>query len=125
MKLYIPRIGDRIRLLSDWTFDLYNEYRNDTLLQFVNDPRKSSYGGLTAAPCTIQAGEILKVDRMYIRKGQAEYDSMTFFWEGQKTAGGMRPVWYSSTVERKTPARAIRFWVKLDDANKIEFEQVA
>lgn len=31
MKLYIPEIGDHLRLTEDWTFNLYNEYRNASL----------------------------------------------------------------------------------------------
>lgn len=124
MKLYVPRIGDCIRLTDDWTFDLYNEHRNSTLMEFVGDARSLAWHAHTSIPCTIQAGEILKVDRIYIRKGQSEFDSMTFYWMGQKTKGGEKPAWYNSNIIRKTPSRAIRFWVKLDDANKIEFEQV-
>jgi hypothetical protein len=31
MKFYIPEIGDQIRLVSDWSFQLYSEYRNRKL----------------------------------------------------------------------------------------------
>ena len=31
MKLYVPEIGDHLQLTADWTFDLYNEYRNSSL----------------------------------------------------------------------------------------------
>jgi hypothetical protein len=31
MKLYIPEIGDHLRLTNDWTFKLYDEYRNKSL----------------------------------------------------------------------------------------------
>lgn len=32
MKLYVPEIGDTIQLLEDWTFDLYAEERNKTVI---------------------------------------------------------------------------------------------
>jgi hypothetical protein len=31
MKLYVPEIGDHVRLTDDWTFTLYNEHRNTSL----------------------------------------------------------------------------------------------
>jgi hypothetical protein len=31
MKLYVPEIGDHLRLTADWTFVLHNEYRNRSL----------------------------------------------------------------------------------------------
>lgn len=31
MKLYVPEIGDHLRLTDDWTFTLYNEHRNTSL----------------------------------------------------------------------------------------------
>lgn len=34
MKMYIPEIGDRIRLVEDWQFNLINEYRNQSLWKF-------------------------------------------------------------------------------------------
>ena len=35
MQLYIPEIGDHIRLTNDWSLKLYDEYRNDGLKTFV------------------------------------------------------------------------------------------
>lgn len=32
---YIPEIGDKIRLTEDWTFALYNERRNDSLMHMM------------------------------------------------------------------------------------------
>lgn len=36
MQLYIPEIGDHIELMSDWTFNLYDEYRNEKMWSFLN-----------------------------------------------------------------------------------------
>lgn len=36
MKLYIPEIGDHLRLTSDWTFLLFNEGRNESLWKLYN-----------------------------------------------------------------------------------------
>ena len=60
---------------------------------------------------TLLAGTVLKVDRIYIRKGSAEYSSITFF-----VSESPMP----ELSSKKGPKR--RFWVKLQDANNIEFE---
>lgn len=138
MNLYIPEIGDEIRLTADWVFGLYNEDRNSTLMEVIGDTREigwdwySSTRPLTTIPCTIPAGSVLKVDRIYIRKGNKEYSSLTFLWKGMKTdprvtERNMRAIYGNgqyedSTYEVKKPARAVRFWAKLDDVNKIECE---
>ena len=138
MKLYIPAIGDELRLTADWTFNLYDEGRNFSLLKFLNDPRaddtKDTWSGrLTAQPSTIPAGAILKVDRIYIRKGKNDFDSITFFWKGAKVPGYTEPrevneylngrIVGTRTVVDKYPASPVRFWVKLEEANNIEFEK--
>ena len=154
MKLYIPEIGDRIRLTADWTFGLINEDRNATLMEFIGDPRETKYSyrdPFTTEPCTIPAGTILKIDRLYIRKGLEDFSSVTFFWEGARTKSKVEektmtsymavavktPVWPSfpgitsavkqnpvtSTYQVKKPARPVRFWAKLSDVNTIEFEE--
>ena len=126
MKLYIPEIGDSIKLTADWTFDLYNEDRNGSLMEFIKDPRQvigswhEKYGSVQS---TIPAGEILKVDRIYIRKGIKDYSSITFLWKGKSTEPRTeRYAWDGS--EYKIPRRPVRFWAKLADVNNIEFEKV-
>jgi hypothetical protein len=56
---------------------------------------------------TFPAGTILRMERIYIRKGSKEYDSVTFVVESTSL--------YDST---KRP----RFWAKLADANRIVME---
>lgn len=127
MKLYVPQLGDRIQLTTDWEFDLYDEERNFTLMQYLGDtrPPKSRWmADTTAIRATIPAGVILKIDRIYIRKGQEDFSSMTFYWEGARSKTTEAPCPWNPTRMEKKPARAVRFWVKLDDANKIEFDNV-
>lgn len=94
MKLYIPRLGDEIVLTKDWTFDLYCEDRNDTMITKFNvdfgQVAGQSWYHLhdKSVKCTVPAGSILKIDRIFIRKGAQEYDSITFFWKG-----GSIPAW--------------------------------
>lgn len=135
MKLYIPEISDEIRLLSDWTFGLYNEGRNESLMKKIGDSRRtcadwaSDFGPI---PCTIPAGAVLKIDRIYIRKGKGEFSSITFLWKGERLPSRMEEIRsYGCLTDGKPtptgefykiPAQPIRFWAKLVDVNKIEFE---
>ena len=136
MKMYIPSVGDEIVLTSDWKFNLFNEQRNSTLMEIVGDTRKEGYSWrkLTAIPCSIPAGATLKIDRIYIRKGMDDFDSITFLWKGitteSKIESKMAHLYDNGVItgipyEKKKPRRQVRFWVKLEDANAIEFEKVA
>jgi len=125
MKLYIPENGDSIRLTSDWTFDLYNEGRNSSLMEKLGDKRGTigawhkDYGSI---PCTIPAGAVLKIDRVYIRKGSKEYSSITFLWKGESLPAKLEQYWEGGETY-KVPRCPIRFWAKLQDVNNIEFEK--
>ena len=112
MKLYVPSIGDSIILTKDWSFSLEDEYRNDTLYDFLTGkPRARDWTRWQSRPGgaingNLPAGTVLTVDRIYIKKGRADYNSITF-------------------MVKKTPfykKGKLRFWVKLKDANEIEFE---
>ncbi len=153
MKLYIPSIGDEICLTKDWTFRLWNECRNESLMEFIGDTRRATYGYLeeeyNSIACTIPAGQILKIDRIYIRKNKEDFDSVTFFWKGARTQPkthqrtayqivATEPMTLGSYItngfrhpevthievpyQAKTPAKPVRFWAKLEDVNTIEFE---
>ena len=110
MRICIPSIGSKVLLSQDWEFTLHPEYRNETMFKHLGlhwpdnwheqkkvQPRK----------VTIPAGTELRVDRIYIRKGSSEYDSVTFLLCGQKT-------------RKEVKNRAVRFWAKLADVNNIE-----
>lgn len=87
MKLFIPEIGTKLVLLSDWTFMLHDESRNDSLMEFTKDPRfnakRSFHWEAAPIPVTIPKNSSLRVDRIYIRKGASDYSSITFFWLDQ------------------------------------------
>lgn len=136
MKLYIPENGDSIRLVADWTFSLFNEDRNHSLMEKLGDPRRTmgpwheSYGSV---PATIPAGATLKIDRVYIRKGSKDYSSITFLWVGEALPAKLEEntSWdrLTNTYKpngsfSKIPRIPIRFWAKLVDVNNIEFEKV-
>lgn len=123
MKLYIPEIGDSIRLTADWRFDLFNESRNSTLMERLGDIRPvmgSWHQNYSSLPCTIPAGAVLKIDRVYIRKGSKDFSSVTFLWKGEALPAKVET--YSNGQEYKIPRQPVRFWAKLADVNNIEFE---
>jgi hypothetical protein len=125
MKMYIPQIGDTIQLTADWCFSLYNEDRNETLIRFIGDSRIDGMDNwrrtITAEPFTMPAGSKLKVDRIYIRKGQDDFSSITFFWVDKRIEPRFETVTWSSKPQ-KYPARPVRFWARLEDVNNIEFD---
>lgn len=64
---------------------------------------------------TLPAGAVLVVDRIYLRKGAAEFDSITFLWHTGVTKELRASRWNSAKQKKKV----VRFWVKLHDVNKM------
>lgn len=116
-RLFIPSLGTELTLARDWTFTLYNEHRNQTLITAlgVAYPEQRDYYKRQDQneQVTLPAGAVLKVDRIFIRKGAATYDSVTFCLK----ASVKSPV----VAMGKSIRGSVRFWVKLADANNLEF----
>ena len=115
MRFQVPSIGDKIRLTADWQFPCFTEYRNNAFIKRarpdVNVPERWSYrDDVQSVIITLPAGTVLRVDRIYIRKGKSEWDSITFVVQSHPTIAG------------KGFAGAGRFWAKLADVNEIQFE---
>lgn len=114
MKLFVPAIGTKLKLTEPWTFKLHAERRNhDLITTLPGQENRNRWGyynlrGGPIADVTLQEGTILVVDRIYIRKGAEDFDSITF------------RVAQSLQFPKKKP----RFWAKLNDVNKIECEIV-
>lgn len=149
MRIFVPTIGTLLRLLTDWEFDLYMEYRNKTLFEHLQFPYADSWREQFNCPTgydfdpvhgrahrrvIIPAQSELRVDRIYIRKGAADFDSLTFYWKGAKTKkrteertgltvgpGYRRAFPYTASI----PAKPVRFWAKLEDVNRMEAEVVS
>lgn len=94
-RLYIPMLGDTIRLASPWSFTIHKERRN---VAFIDE-----YGATPGQKCTIPKGTELRVERIYIRQGAAGFSSMTLRIVGKANS---------------------RFWAKLDECNGMQFTQV-
>lgn len=114
MKLFIPTIGTKLRLVKPWTFVLKHERRNFPLLEVLNPgvnyrtmPYRTLHS-LVDPTVTMDIGTELTVDRIFIRQGSHTYDSVTFRVK-LKHMGVMRPA---------------RFWAKLADVNNIHYEVI-
>ena len=124
MKLFIPRLGTRLKLLEDWEFTLYNEGRNfDVWEPLTRTPWSTPYTPagyeLNDAPAVLEAGTVLSVARIYIRQGQSDFNSVTFnIIETSNPA--LIPIKKGGTFN----GQQRRFWVTLDDANTLEVEKV-
>lgn len=106
MKLLIPEIGTKLKLIEDWTFLLQSEYRNEKLFKKLElDMNKSK-----TRIVTIPKDTIMTVDRIYIKKGSNSYSSLTFNIPKKEN--------------KKHPLGGSRFWASLTDVNQIEFEQL-
>lgn len=109
MQLYIPNIGEHITLASDWTFRLFNESRCQPFLDCPAQAEKvdnPTYAISEVKHCTLPAGTVLAVDRVYLRQGLDAFASISF--RITKTTAP----WVAK--QRK------RFWAKLDDVNQLQ-----
>lgn len=146
MQLFIPRLGDTLTLSKDWTFSVLNEYRNVSLLAYmdIRSPHGSTYvdekkdlyrfyrehyPNVQRWPCTLGKGVQLRVDRIYIRKGARDFDSVSFLLRNASVAGydievtnwaidgrTRRP----TTHTYREPKKQVRFFAPLDDVNRME-----
>jgi hypothetical protein len=158
--LSIPEIGDHLRLTSDWTFPLYDEYRNKSLWDLyecdekpnavdydlevkaleaereaifnkyrnnqqrpfhfiITDPvdearlsevsYKINLLSQKRVDITIPVGSTLTIDRIFIRKGMSDFSSLSFYLRD-----------HPGHTFKKKP----RFWAKLEDCNRIEYESI-
>lgn len=119
--LFIPPLGTKLTLAEDWTFTVYQEYRNTSLIQLMRGmPIDRSWSGYFATAKALNAGQhmhgspigqftwaagtVLTMDRIYIRKGSPDFDSVTFYAK------------YAVTPKK---SKSVRFWAKLADVNRL------
>lgn len=101
-------IANRKRLIemSNWIFDGVDEHH----------PHAVNYAYWTgdwSHPFSFAEDTELKIDRIYLRQGQKDFDSVSFrsnCWVSKISAPAAR-------IPRKT--KSIRFWAKLSDVNNI------
>jgi len=109
----IPMIGSKIRLSEPWMFKLFPEKRNIKLWAVMFDEvidQWSLHWAMMASgvwrAMSFPAGTVLSVDRIYLRKGLADFNSLSF-----------RVV---SSPDKRIVKQ--RFWAKLGDVNRMEGE---
>jgi len=115
MNIWIPRPGDALRLLKPWTAEILLERRNARalmkMLSLKSEIEVYEICGKKKDQTTsfrFVEGDVLVVDRIYVRQGKPDFDSITFIVKSTK-------------MPDKSVVGA-RFWVKLRDANKIDAE---
>lgn len=111
MQLFIPDIGTLVKLEQDWQFTLYDEYRNVSLFNALSKKRENQV-------IELPKGLVLKIDRIYIKKGLSQYSSITFRIPKPK----------NKREEEEMPLNKIysgvMFWAKLHEINGTEFSIV-
>ena len=153
MRMFIPTIGTKLRLTDEWRCTLKQESRNWLTIDLLTPGEETAADRYNAAwdmdwrgayqlpeaermallaasqrrtdafneaqfDLVLPVDTVLSIDRIFIRKHLDQFDSITFQIEDcpeerfrSKKMGG--------TAKRKP-----RFWVKLDEANTIEFDLV-
>ena len=128
MRLYVPPLRAELTLSKDWEFNIWDEYRNASFFDAF-DLGKVEYNNRKDGPKRVMLpkGSILIIDRYYIRNGATAFDSVTFRLKSHGTRGSLsgKTFWSSYCSGAKVTKRQVRFWVKLADANNIEFEEIS
>lgn len=116
MFITIPTIGSKIVLTSPWVFPLQHEHRNSEfytrLIQQnpkdeVTKVGASIFEDNRSTPrVTLPKGTVLKIDRIYIRGRNRDFDSITFralkcrFWAKLKDVNNIQGLWEVTTIPR-------------------------
>lgn len=121
MNLFIPEIGTLIRLEENWIFTLYAEYRNRTLFSVIDNTDADPYlfyGKSKNKIVELPKGLVVKVDRVYIRKGLSQYSSITFTIPKAKSKKD------KESMPHNVLYGGSKFWVKLHECNGMNFSTI-
>ena len=113
MRLFIPPLGTKLRLLRPWNFRLYCEPRNTRLWDLRYSPPSLMaipvrFRKLNYRDTYLDIDDTLIVDRVYIRQGQTMFNSVTF--------KGL--VFHAGNYHK------VRFWARLSDVNDMDVEVI-
>lgn len=100
MLMYIPKVGDEILISKNIEVSIQNESRNEKLLKLLNlNDFLNNF--------ILRENTHLRIERVYVRAGDSsEFDSVTF----------------KILKSEHSDLVGSRFWLNLDDVNRIEFE---
>lgn len=105
IRLNHPQIYDIIKNTAfSWDYYIYRAGLTTQADSWTQRPNINPY---VEPIVTLKAGTVLKIDRIYIRKGNQEFDSVSFI------------ITKSANPEITTK---VRFWAKLVDVNTISFQ---
>lgn len=118
MNFYIPEIGDKIKLTKPWQFTLFYEHRNNQFIAAIRPDAPPPGTGYMAdgrsVSATLPTNTVLRVDRIYVRKGKSDWSSVSFVVVEMP----------GSSAKHRGFSGKGRFWAKLEDCNEIEFSKV-
>ncbi|MGD1524089.1 hypothetical protein [Vibrio harveyi] len=107
-QLYIPEVNHKIRLSEDLFVTIKNEHRNNGFIKsYLAAYPLSKQDDNKNLKIIIPKGTVLNFSRIYVRQGDSsDYNSITF------------------TTAKSDHFIKGRFFISLDDANKIKYERV-
>lgn len=85
------------------------------------EDRYCGYEVVPSSLCVLPKGTVLTIDRIYIRKGDADmknFDSVSF----RINVDPKNPKTFGGDQAKFIIPKGIRFWAKLPEVNKIEFD---
>lgn len=127
MKFNIPSIGDQVKLIKDWNAPIPVESRNDKFICLMDPSQhdnvkknmwywyEESKKPMSFVNVVIPKGTQLTVDRIYIRKGKKEFDSISFVVTELP----------GKELGKKIFGIRARFWVKLAELKNLTFKEVS
>lgn len=111
-RMFIPALGTKLRLTKDMDFSLICEMRNRTMWALHHTPSVESMQPwcrrYNSRLTPLYEGDTFKVERIYIRKDQEGFNSVTLRGETKSFGVYLK----------------VRFWMTLDDFNKMEAEVI-
>lgn len=98
------------------------DYASPQDRQRWNDLRDQIYGLINGrtVPVTLPTETVLRVDRIYIRKGNSDYSSLSFY-----VIGSPHPALAPVKTSKGFKQGRKRFWAKLTDVNRLSVKHVA
>jgi hypothetical protein len=104
----INKIANKYYISNGYRYTRYTEWDQNDIDRYneLDDIRRK----FTSCLVKIPKDSILKLDRIFIRKGMDDWSSLTFYLTH-----------HPDISFKKKP----RFWAKLHDCNNIEFDQVS